>query len=106
MASRLCASRETTVSLEYELFEPIKLLGVWSCCQRGSTVSTCFIVTWVRNVARLMSQVHGDADWRDQLAAGVEAETCDKLSRKEQTNSGHYRRGAGPPNATSQLERN
>lgn len=35
-----------------------------------------------------MSQAPGASDWRVRLAAGVEAETCDKLSRKEQIPSG------------------
>ncbi|KAK8074674.1 hypothetical protein PG997_009337 [Apiospora hydei] len=85
-------SRGTTVVLEWEKLESIKL--VWNV--RGArTVSTCFIAAWVRNVARLMSQARGPADWRIALAAGVEAETCDKLSRKEQTDSGQQCRGLG-----------
>ncbi|KAK6860277.1 hypothetical protein PG995_003913 [Apiospora arundinis] len=57
---------------------------MFGAVEGARTVSTCFIVAWVRNVARLMSRALGAADWRDGLAAGVEAETCDNLSRKEQ----------------------
>ncbi|KAK8016518.1 hypothetical protein PG993_014707 [Apiospora rasikravindrae] len=86
----LRASRGTTVVLEHEKLESIKL--VWNV--RGArTVSTCFIAAWVRNVARLMSQVRRPADWPARLAAGVEAGSCDKSSRKEQTDSGQRRQG-------------
>ncbi|KAK8851330.1 hypothetical protein PGQ11_013809 [Apiospora arundinis] len=99
---------------------------MFGAVEGARTVSTCFIVAWVRNVARLMSRALGAADWRDGLAAGVEAETCDNLSRKEQIHPvsvqrrwgvlvpvlsfwGHYWGFVAPlwpPNATSQLERN
>lgn len=97
MAPRLRASRGTTVFLEYELFEPINLLHLLKCLERCQGLDRIDLLhrDLGAKLARLKSQVHGDADWRDRLAAGVEAETCDKLSRKEQTNSGQHRRGGG-----------